>query len=359
MKKYDVIIVDDEPYVRDVLKKSMPWDAMRLNLLGAFSSGEDALRFLINNHCDVVLSDIMMERISGLDLAEWMLQNRPGSFIILLTGYSQFELAQRACDLGVARYLLKPVDPAKLCQTFSEVIENLDRERDRKRQSALKTDAYVRSAIDLCVYQLLHKETSREDIIPLLNTLPLVGSMCLITSAPENPAGLEEYEWIKVPVAEMSLTLYIFPAEELPAAHRHFPESDQTQYHLSVYDALSDLMTRREAESSAPDLIRLVMQYLEAHYEDATVSKVAEHFYISPSHLSHLLREKTGKTFIEILLSIRMEKAVSLLRDTRMNVGEVSRAVGYQDSRYFSRVFSQQYGMTPSAFRLRHSGEVI
>ncbi|MDC7234581.1 MAG: helix-turn-helix transcriptional regulator [Spirochaetales bacterium] len=78
---------------------------------------------------------------------------------------------------------------------------------------------------------------------------------------------------------------------------------------------------------------------------------VTKQFFISPSYLSKLFRQFTGKTFIEYLTNLRVSKACELLKTSDRKLFEIAELVGYSDSRYFSSLFKKHTGLTPSQYR--------
>jgi two-component system response regulator YesN len=102
-------------------------------------------------------------------------------------------------------------------------------------------------------------------------------------------------------------------------------------------------------------LILAVVQYIKDRLrESITLREVADHFDFSPNYLGHLLKKETGKSFPEYVVSLRMEKAAELLKDSKLKIYEVADAVGYRYMPYFSRQFREIYNMTPVEFKRRH-----
>lgn len=119
-----LIIVDDEPKIRKGLTKLL--DAQEgWQVTGTFEDVRSALKALYELEADVIVTDIKMPEVSGLELIrqirEWNLNIR----IIILSGYGNFSYAQKAIELGVTRYLLKPTDPRKLISVLKEVERDL------------------------------------------------------------------------------------------------------------------------------------------------------------------------------------------------------------------------------------------
>ena len=115
-----IIIIDDEPKIRKGLSKILNMHS-GWTVLDTFSEGESAIRFMEDNAVDVVITDIHMPGMTGLDLiAQLKESNRKASFVIL-SGYGRFEYAQRAIDLGVKKFLMKPTSPEEVTQALEQI----------------------------------------------------------------------------------------------------------------------------------------------------------------------------------------------------------------------------------------------
>jgi two-component system response regulator YesN len=90
---------------------------------------------------------------------------------------------------------------------------------------------------------------------------------------------------------------------------------------------------------------------MEQECSQASLQNVAQQVYMTPTYLSLLFKLNTGKTFIEHLTDIRIEKAKDMLKSTHFKNYEVAEKVGYQDSRYFSQIFKKKVGLSPSEYR--------
>lgn len=97
-----------------------------------------------------------------------------------------------------------------------------------------------------------------------------------------------------------------------------------------------------------------VMQYIREHFcEDITLNTVAENVFLSPVYISRLLKEQTGKNYVTLIMELRVEKAVDLLKNTELYVYEVAEQVGYDNLKYFYKVFRKVTGKSPNDYRRR------
>jgi two-component system response regulator YesN len=99
-------------------------------------------------------------------------------------------------------------------------------------------------------------------------------------------------------------------------------------------------------------VIATLFAYMETHYqEEITLFTAAEHVHMNHIYISRLFKKEIGKTFLEVLTTLRMKKACELLADNDNRIYEIADKVGIQDSGYFSQVFKKFYDMTPSEYR--------
>lgn len=105
-------------------------------------------------------------------------------------------------------------------------------------------------------------------------------------------------------------------------------------------------------ESASQDERLIAMQnYIQSNYQTVTLEDMAIHFHLSEPYVSKYIKEKSGKTFGELVQSIRMKKARSLLRNSNMIVENISYTIGYQNVEHFIRLFKKRYEMTPIQYR--------
>lgn len=115
---------------------------------------------------------------------------------------------------------------------------------------------------------------------------------------------------------------------------------------------LIDVLDRFDDQSLGKGAIREIQLYIRQHYsENITLNFLAEQFFLHPNYLSRLFKEKTGKNFVEYLTEVRMEKVKELLRTSDCKIIEICAMAGYDNPRYFSKVFKQYTGMTPKEYR--------
>ncbi|MFB5676369.1 AraC family transcriptional regulator [Paenibacillus terreus] len=96
-----------------------------------------------------------------------------------------------------------------------------------------------------------------------------------------------------------------------------------------------------------------ILEYIEAHYNDCTLTELAQRFNFNPNYLGNMIKERTGRTFLEWVQSQRMIRAGEQLRLTDKQIHEVAAEVGYEGISFFNRKFKEHYGVTPGQYRKR------
>ncbi len=133
---YRVLLVDDEVLVREAISENIIWEELGYELDGSCQNGKEAIEYLENNFVDVVLTDICMPYVDGMELSEFIYKEHPGIHIIIFSGFDEFEYAKRAIKYDVEEYLLKPITAFEL----SEALINLKEKMDKKRETEKRLD---------------------------------------------------------------------------------------------------------------------------------------------------------------------------------------------------------------------------
>lgn len=129
---YKVILVEDEPMIREGLRTTTPWADYGCQVVGEASDAVEAELLILQMKPDIVITDIRMPGVSGLQLIERVKGSVSCEFIII-SGYDQFEYAQKAVYLGVKGYLLKPIDDRELKDVIERAVESLRRAGHREQ----------------------------------------------------------------------------------------------------------------------------------------------------------------------------------------------------------------------------------
>jgi YesN/AraC family two-component response regulator len=524
-----LLIVDDERWVRQGLRTTIDWQTEGVEVLGEAEDGEEALHLILDRTPDIIITDIKMPRMDGLALIESVKNRNLSSKIIIISGYGEFSLAQKALRYGATDYVLKPVEETQVLDVVRKCVTQIHRETEEREQhirmseciqislplarqryletlltkvSALNNDwrhlwdrlqlqlnpnrlkvigvkvydwgtkaaeekgrSLVRYALANMAEEIVkpsgktfvcpldrHKDT---DIAVLLspcceNDGELLGVMEALIQAVRSHLGIginigisrtheapHLYEALSEAVHSGAYAFYrgygkVYDASQLEPpqmlrlqeyrgpigwdtrfahalkmgretainewigeliAHVKTSGADYSPYQLhSGLTALFDDIWKKLVPGASPEsigaspltfpfctlqeleielqaaarqvrqvlerlgnrkrFVELAIQFIEEHLtEPISMNGIAEQLYMNPSYFSKIFHEETGETFIKYVARLRIEKTKQLLKDSTLKIYEIAHQVGYQDFRYFVKLFKEQVGVTPAQYR--------
>lgn len=234
-----LMIVDDEEIIRNGIMNAVNWDEHGYAIVAHAGDGKKALEIAKSVKPDIILTDISMPIMDGLEFADEVKQCMPDTVIIFLSGYNEFNYARRAIELGVYRYLTKPVQEAELLEVLNEASKDLEhRELEKAQVSKLK--ALIRDSLPLLKERFLLnlvrgnlKETEINSKLSFLNiNMQSSDLFCMVIS-------LDDYFIFAEKSNEDDQNLYKFAvqniAEEVLAkAQGHFAVFEEKRNEIGV-----------------------------------------------------------------------------------------------------------------------------
>lgn len=530
---YKILLVDDEILVREAISAKIEWNKLGFELIGDCENGKEAIGFIKENQIDVVLTDIYMPYVDGLELSKYIYEEQPDINVIIFSGYNDFEYAHQALKYRVSEYILKPVTAKELSEVLLKMKEQLDKQNQEKEkldkltrayQTYTKNESHIVSGIlsnlakgtqevktllpeleglgvriggksyrvvlvdvDVNIYDQDAVEEFKKDSAVILFALNNIAEemmeksnaglsfvdndnrICLLfytnkvkeynlevhricrefqetvhhakkdlylsvgigiyvdslmdLSRSYDSAGdalahqyskgggiildsedalhkgdlnelkeiyqevavslhknekdevvqtLEKLkQWLKAGnLTSIEVVSYLHQVQRIIvetvqernesfemqekdfdaiSAAKNLNEAMQIimSFALKALDSAASVMQSAKEKQSL-----LAVEYLNLNYanSDLTLNDICDYLGISTSHFSNLFKEETGKTFLEYLNGIRMEKAKQLLRETSLKNYEIAEKVGFDDPHYFSIVFKKATGMTPKKY---------
>lgn len=131
---YRILLVDDEILVRDAIKENIDWKSMDCQLVGDCENGKQAADFVKSHPVDIVLTDILMPYMDGMELSHFLHDNYPEIVIVIFSGFGEFEYAKKAIQYNVSEYMLKPVTAMELREVIGKMKEKVDLQRKEKKK---------------------------------------------------------------------------------------------------------------------------------------------------------------------------------------------------------------------------------
>ena len=174
MEQYKVILVDDEVEVIDIMKQKIRWNDLGFDVVGSATNGVKALELVEKLQPDVVLTDIKMPYMDGLELARKLNQDYPNIYIMLCTGFDEFEYAKEAVHLEIKEYMLKPISATELSDSLVKLKNTLDKEREEKLKEIYEGLEEIKDQLTALIDEYEEEEThtgKADELIEALDAL--------------------------------------------------------------------------------------------------------------------------------------------------------------------------------------------
>lgn len=337
-----IIVVDDEKQIREGIARYINKNIEGFEVEQCFRDGDEAIEFLAENDIDIVISDVRMTRISGIELASFVYENKPYIKMIILSGYRDFEYAQFAIRYGVKAYLLKPTDFDELNSMLVNCREEIMHERD-----------YIGNFMD-----------SAKNMFAMLVKPDVEGGIALMEEIFTAAAG-HDHQWTTNYIRSFFEILRdkLLANLKIDIASRGVSTEISAQSREELYEQSMRLIKSifallKKSDDNENTILDRAKRYIDEHYTtNISLQDVADCVYLNPIYFSRFFKLHTGQNFSEYLLNKRMKRAAELLKKN-MKITDVSEACGYNNLGYFSRAFKEYYKCTPKEYvRISDGGE--
>ncbi|MCR4743684.1 MAG: response regulator [Lachnospiraceae bacterium] len=404
---YSIILVDDEAEVRDSMAEGVNWEKLGFRVSGVARNGIEAWELIEEETPDLVMTDIKMPYMDGLQLTAKIREKYDDIKIIIFSGFDDFSYAKEAIKYKVENYIMKPINSRELEESMAEVKKSLDRERDSEKNFAELKEKYDKGRsriIESILHQVIRGQITDEVKQQLADNIPdLLVSGSWIVAVAEMRDHNEKAEWEAVAyeaideelrekygaalVIENRKVDIIFgsgDAEEIIRICENLVRSLKHQLNVDIVcgigskaEMLSDI-TRSFNEAcmavnkitedttavyygdiSIKDgaqensLSKKALHYIEENYKDPelSVETVADSVGFSHSYFSSIFKKEMGEACSNVINRIRMEEAARLLKETDYKTYVIAKETGYSDVAYFSYAFKRHYGVSPTKYR--------
>ncbi|MGG4103930.1 response regulator [Paenibacillus lautus] len=332
-----LLIADDEPVIRRGLVKMAETYRLQFDAIDTAVNGEHALSLIKEFEPDVLLTDIRMPRMGGLELCQELHELYGHIQIIVISGYGEFQYAQQCLAYGVKHYLLKPVTGVVLHQTFDAIVKH-------RNKGIVSLASYV-DWIENIGQEIWMLQTEQLDrlLVDWRAHLQAAGlSVPQLQQLLDDAVGMIFRRLVSKGYMEVSVIESI--------GHHTVQEQLLNEFELRVKQMTADLVTQRWGNFKNP--LDEVKSYIDTHLsEEITLEEVAEMAGYTPTYFSAMFKKMTGDTFVRYRIHRRMERAKELLALPHMRIIDVAANVGYEDYPHFTKMFKKVTGHTPTEYR--------
>lgn len=331
--KYSVFIVDDEKLIRMGLRQLIDWDACGFSVCGEAANGKDAIPEIMSKEVDLVLTDIKMPGINGIELAKIIARERPDCYVIIMTGFGELSYAKEAIKANVFDFLQKPVDPEELEATVCRLYDIL---QSRSIPYPFEEENKLILAIT----------SSNGDMA--MNTLDNVIKKISASHITEDKQVLLYRKLLETATKKYSeicpARLYIEPPTISDECTAELAAEMIKEYFMDIFYS--------EKSISANALVEKIKLFLQNNYKnDITLSTLANEFYSNPTYISRIFKQYTGVGYRTYLINIRINYAKQLLATTNYSVLQISEMIGFGNPTNFGRAFREATGVQPIEYR--------
>lgn len=349
------LIVDDEILVRKGISMGIDWNEMGFSVVKEANNGVEALDIAKDSKPDLILTDIRMPKMDGLELIKQLKVYCPDSVIIVLTCLNDSQYVREAMQFGGALdYVLKlSLSTEELEKTIKKATTYIT-----KNSSISKKDINLKYYINLSI----EEETTLKDSIESGNLDLAINCIKQIFQKIYNQklqinTQIEWYEIVgfyssilkkyggniyTIEIENKKLTQWVDESDDISQLESRLIE--MTKLFFSYLKKLKN-------KQYGPE-ITLAIDYMNKHYNEIIkLSDAASVVGLNTSYFSKKFKKVTGINFIDYLNNIRIEKAKEILQNTNKSIYVIAQEIGYSNDSYFCRIFKQSVGMSPQQYK--------
>ena len=388
---YKTLFVDDERLIREGISNLIDWERITGQELTLAENAKVALKYLEHEKYEIVISDIYMQDMNGIELAKCIKGKWPDVVVILLSAYEDFDYARKAIEAGVFKYLLKPVIPEELEDAVNEAISQVKINEETKKRidhSQEVLEDYRRELKKNLWKDILSGNMRNEDEIferfEKMNMSKNISPIYVVVYKTDDESMLYQNQvaidkvvsscfegyidtvfmdnYIAILLKKENAKSVLYAFGDLVKEMFHFEVymgegktvKDLSTLHMSVESAKYNIQKNRANKKDEPTQIVLAaveMIRKEIENVDFNINTIANALYLTPAYFSRVFKRKMGMTCIDFIKNYRINLAKELLQNTDLSIQQISEKTGYATVYYFSQQFKQVTGESPGSFR--------
>lgn len=346
---YNVVIVDDEYMIRQSLRAIIHNSDCGFHVAGEAKNGLEALNAVEEFSPHLLIVDIKMPVMDGLELLEKLFAPNREIEVIVVSGYDDFPFVQRAMRCGAMDYILKPIVQDLVVAAVKHAYERIA-EKDTQRMNDIKWSRV-----------LTDTGKAMADLIWALDEQAVLAAIGDLQSM------LHEERMSPFMIKKKYLNLLSVIAGEI--GHKGINCSDDTMIRLNGIGNREELIVamfkqcilelvstiRSSRNFGYRRSILNAARYIEMNYRNTelTLAEIAEFANMSVPRLSQLFKQEMGMGYLQYLTRTRMEQAMKCLARANSKAADVALEVGYADYPHFNKAFRKYCGCSPTEYKKR------
>lgn len=331
-----ILIVDDEMIIRNGIKNMMLSYSNPFTSIRTAENGEQALAFIAEYPPNIIITDIRMPRMDGLQLCKRIHDIYPYIRVVVISGFAEFEYAKQCMAYGVKEYMLKPVVKKDIHEMLDKILPAMEKGVVAPTHSKKWLDEMTEHIwqlrlpdLDKCLDDWLSYCGERTDHPQQLNEL-LEDSFQAVLDRLQDKG--HQYTGIAAAAIEKNTLT-----------------DGKQSFRDKIHSVTDELALRR---GGFKDLMTEVRAYIEKNIaKEVTLEEVANLVGLTPNYFSLYFKKTTGVTFVNYRMTKRIEAAEQLLAQPHYRIVDVAHEIGYEDYSHFAKTFRKVKGITPTEFR--------
>ena len=396
---WKLVVADDEPKIRRGIENILDWHELNIDIVGEAEDGEIALEVIKEKKPHIILLDINMPFLNGLNLLQKLKDINNKSIVIIISGYDDFSYAQKALQYNVFDYILKPVNKKSMEEIITKAIYKLNEiEKENnylewinkqltENMNVLKKTFFsewlnnklsdeqvlkemeffniefgknigimVVKLVDKLNIEIIDKKWNTEllefAIANLLNDKFKESNVKFIFDDDKKNIILvnkidDMFEWITLG-NELEVEIYKYLK-----CNVIIEQANVSSGILKIKDVYLKIINSVNEKKKCSPMALLTIKYIEENYylNDLNINDISDKLEVTSSYLSKLLKKETGLSFIDYLTNIRIKKAMYIMEDPTIKIYDVAELVGYSNQHYFCRAFKKVVGVSPTEYK--------
>ena len=373
---YKVLFAEDELLVRLGLQSSIPWSKYEMEVVALAENGLEAYKLFEEIHPDILITDLRMEGMDGLELVKRVREVDKECAIVVISCLNDFETLRKLIPYNINAYVLKAsISIDEVCSVLAQTksyLKSIGRTAKKNKEDSEKLEEKISKYLmgdvsdnieenldhlehlllfsledgnkdkinDLAmefIYELVNRQIPGEILVPLKDK-----EFCVFYKSTEK--NMQE----RIKRINSSIGDFLGVGFKITHSSRRREENLKDWFdraYVQQYEINID-------ESSGKALIQKSIEYMQAHYREAlSLTDISRTIGLSVSYFSYLFKQETGKNYIEYLNEIRLLATMRDLKNTDEKIVVVAQKHGFQNLEYFSRYFKKKTGESPARWR--------
>ena len=396
---WSLVVADDEPKIRRGIEGILDWHEFNINIVGEAEDGEIALEIIKEKKPNIILLDINMPFLNGLNLLQKLKDINNKSIVIIISGYDDFSYAQKALQFNVFDYILKPVNKKSMEEIITKAVNKLNEIEKENNYLDLVNKQISENSYELkktLFCEWLNNKLSDEQVLKEMGffnikfgnnigimVVKLVDKLNIEIINKRWNTELLEFAIINILkdkfkqsevnfvfkddkkniilVNKIDSTLkWITIGNELEVEIYKYlkcnviiEQANVSDGILRIKEVYSKIVNSVKEKKNCNSIALSTIKYIEENYylNNLNINDISNKLEVTSSYLSKLLKKETGLSFIDYLTDVRISKSMCIMEDPTVKIYDVAELIGYSNQHYFCRAFKKVVGISPTEYK--------